>query len=108
MRGSALPRTRRAGTFGEAVWASNLNRALAPANPVATGRDLRERGWVAGFVQPLGQWFAVGGALQILDPDADASEQRALVVVPVDAHYATWTATAAWRWTELDRIVVGC
>ena len=28
------------------------------------------------------------------------------MVVPVDAHYATWTATAAWRWTELDRIVV--
>jgi hypothetical protein len=102
----ALPRLGPLEIFGEAVWASNLDRGLAPADPVATGRDLRERGWVAGFVQPLGQWFAVGGRYDRYDPDADASEQRALVVVPVDAHYATWTATAAWRWTELDRIVV--
>jgi hypothetical protein len=102
----ALPRLGALEIFGEAVWATNLDRGLAPADPVATGRDLRERGWVVGFVQSLGKWFAVGGRYDRYDPDADASEQRALVVVPVDAHYATWTATAAWRWTELDRIVV--
>ena len=76
----ALPRLGPLEIFGEAVWASNLDRGLAPADPVATGRDLRERGWVAGFVQPLGQWFAVGGRYDRYDPDADASEQRALVV----------------------------
>jgi hypothetical protein len=102
----ALPRLGALEIIGEAIWATNLDRGLAPADPVATGRDLRERGWVAGFVQELGKWFAVGGRYDRYDPDADASEQRALVVVPVDAHYATWTATAAWRWTELDRIVV--
>ena len=102
----AVPRLGALEVVGEAIWAINLDRGLAPADPVATGRDLRERGWVAGFVQELGKWFAVGGRYDRYDPDADASEQRALMVVPVDTHYATWTATGAWRWTDLDRIVV--
>jgi hypothetical protein len=27
------------------------------------------------------------------------------VVVPVDATFTAWTATGAWRWRDLDRIV---
>ncbi len=102
----AVPRLGGLELFGEAIWAENLDRALVPADPVATGRDLRERGWVAGFVQELGSAFAIGGRYDTYDPDADASERRALAVVPIDARYTTWTATLAWRWTDLDRITV--
>jgi hypothetical protein len=101
-----LPRLGGLELFGEAMWAANLDRALVPADPISTGRDLRERGWVAGFVQELGAAFALGGRYDTYNPDADASEQRALVVVPVDARYTTWTGTVAWRWTELDRVTV--
>ena len=92
--------------FAEAMWAVNLDRAIAPADPVAAGRDLRERGWVVGFVEELGPHFLVGGRFDTYNPDADAFEQRASAVVPVDATFATWTATVAWRWVDLDRVVL--
>jgi hypothetical protein len=101
----ALPRVGSLEVFGEAMWASNLDRAIVPADPVARGRDVRERGVVAGFVQELGPHFIVGGRFDYYDPDADASEQRAAVVVPVDSSFTAWTATGAWRWRDLDRIV---
>ncbi len=102
----AVPRLGALDLFGEAGWASNLDRGLVPADPVATGRDLRERGWVVGFVQALGAHAAIGARADDYDPDADASELRAVAVVPVDARFTTWTATAAWRWHTLDRITL--
>lgn len=102
----AIPRLGALDLFGEAMWAANLDRALMPADPVAAGRDLRERGFVAGFVQELGAHLAAGGRYDLYDPDADASEQRAATVVPVDARYTAWTATAAWRWADLDRVTL--
>jgi len=101
----ALPRLGALAVFGEVMWAANLDRGLVPADPVATGRDLRERGFVAGLMQELGAHFAVGARFDQYNPDADASEQRAVAVVPIDASFRTWTATAAWRWRALDRIV---
>jgi hypothetical protein len=102
----AVPRLGALDLFGEVIWAVNLDRAIEPADPVAAGRDLRERGWAAGLIQQLGPHLAAGGRYDVYDPDADASERRAIVVVPVDARFTTWTATVAWRWAGLDRIAV--
>jgi hypothetical protein len=102
----AIPRLGTLAVFGEAMWAANLDRSLEPADPVAAGRDLRERGWVAGFVQELGAHAAVGGRYDTYNPDADSSELRAVAVVPIDDSFTTYTATAAWRWSALDRITV--
>ena len=102
----AVPRLGSLDLFGEALWAANLDRALEPADPVATGRDLRERGFVAGFVQQLGGHLAVGARFDEYDPDADAAELRAVAIVPVDARFSAWAATAAWRLSALDRIAV--
>jgi hypothetical protein len=102
----AVPRLGALDLFAEAAWAANLDRALMPADPVAAGRDLRERGFVAGIVQELGAHAAVGGRYDVYDPDADAAEARAAAVVPVDARFITWTATAAWRWAGLDRVTL--
>lgn len=103
---AVLPRLGALDVFAEVMWASNLDRAIEPADPVTTGRDLRERGWVVGMVQSLGAHLAAGARYDFYDPDADASQQRALAVVPVNAAFTTWTATLAWRWNVLDRIVV--
>jgi hypothetical protein len=73
---------------------------------VAAGRDLRERGWVVGLVQAVGGHAAAGARFDSYEPDADASEQRAVAVVPFDASFRTWTGTLAWRWTGLDRVAV--
>ena len=99
-----LPRLGALELFAEADWAVNLDRALEPADPISDGRDLREQGWVVGFVEELGPHFAVGGRFDTYNPDADAFEQRAVAVVPVDMTFNTWTATGAWRWAGLDRI----
>jgi hypothetical protein len=102
----AVPRLGALLVFAEGIWAANLDRALRPADPVATGRDLREWGWVAGAVQELGAHLAAGARYDSYDPDADASELRAVAVVPVDARFTAWTATVAWRWAGLDRVAV--
>jgi hypothetical protein len=99
-----LPRLGALSVFAEAMWAANLDRAVEPADPIATGRDLRERGWVAGLVQELGAHLCLGARYDTYNPDADASEPRAIAVVPVDATFANWTATVAWRWAGLDRV----
>jgi hypothetical protein len=101
-----LPRLGALDLFAEGMWASNLDRGLVPADPVATGRDLRERGFVVGLVQELGAHLAMGARYDAYDPDADASEQRAAAVVPLDETFTAWTATAAWRFVGLDRVAV--
>ena len=49
--GAVLPRLGNSVAFGEVVWAANLDRGLLPADPVTSGRDLREFGWVVGASQ---------------------------------------------------------
>jgi hypothetical protein len=99
-----LPRLGALGVFAEAMWASNLDRGVVPADPVASGRNLRERGWVVGVVQELGPHFAIGARFDSYNPDADAFEAQAATVVPVDASFTTWTGTFGWRWNALDRV----
>jgi hypothetical protein len=102
----AVPKLGALEIFAEADWAENLDRALEPADPLSAGRDLREQGWVVGFVEELGAHLAFGGRFDTYNPDADSFEQRALTVVPVDMTFNTWTATGAWRWAGLDRIAL--
>jgi hypothetical protein len=100
----AVPRLGALGVFAEVMWASNLDRGLVPADPVASGRNLREQGWVVGIVQELGPHFAVGARYDYYNPDADAFQQQAAAVVPFDASFTTWTGTFGWRWNALDRV----
>jgi hypothetical protein len=103
---ATLPRLGALDVFAETMWGSNLDRAVEPADPVATGRDLREHGWAVGVVQALGAHVAAGARYDSYNPDVDASEQRALAVVPVNPAFTAWTATLAWHWNVLDRVVV--
>jgi len=100
----AMPRLGPLGVFAEVMWASNLDRGVVPADPVASGRNLRERGWVVGVIQQLGPHYAIGGRFDYYDPDADAFEVQGASVVPVSASFTTWTGTAAWCWNALDRV----
>ena len=74
---------------GEVVSASNLDRGLEVADPVASGHDLREVGWALGATQEITRWATVGLRYDRYNPDADASAQRGVALVPIDRTYST-------------------
>jgi hypothetical protein len=82
---------------GELTWAMNLDRTVRPADPVATGRDLRDFGWNVGVTQELGAHVELGTRYEYYDPDADDRRAQGGEVVPNDASYSTWAFTLAGR-----------
>ncbi len=89
----AIPRLGTSVVFGEVVWGANLDRGLQPADPVASGRDLREFGWVVGVSQEFTPWVGFGARYDFYNPDVDASRQTPTVLVPKDVSFRTWTFT---------------
>lgn len=85
--------------FVEIVRAQNLDRGIKPADPIATGRDMREFGWQIALTQEIGRFFMVGMRYDQYDPDADASEQRGTNIVPKDDTYSTFALAAGFRYT---------
>lgn len=83
--------------FGEIVRGSNMDRGVLPADPVASGRDLRELGWEIGATQSITRWGAVGVRYDRYDPDADARDQAGVTQVPADRSQSTWAFAAALR-----------
>lgn len=89
----------------EVVSAINLDRGLEVADPVATGRDLREIGWYVGATQELTRWAEIGARYDRYDPDADATQQQGVTLVPVNRSYSTWALMAMARYGN-QRLVV--
>jgi hypothetical protein len=89
---------------GEIVWASNLDRAVQPADPVAAGRDLREFGFYVGATQELTRWAQIGVRYDRYQPDTDASTSVAGTLVPKDASFTTLAIMAMARY-EKARLV---
>jgi len=101
-----LPRLGETSAFGEVVWAGNLDRALVPADPVASGRDVRELGIVSGFTQELGAHLVFGLRYDWYNADLDASTALPVRVVPTSAVFSTMAFVLAWRFSGLDRIAL--
>ncbi|MGC4094540.1 MAG: hypothetical protein QM756_42820 [Polyangiaceae bacterium] len=74
----------------EVVRARNLDRAVVPADPVATGRDLREFGWSLRVSQTLLRHLEVAVRYDSYDPDSDARRAQGGLVVPSDSRFSTW------------------
>ena len=102
----ALPRVGNSVLFGEVVWASNLDRALLPADPIASGRDLREFGWVVGASQEFTSWAAFGVRYDFYNPDVDAYRQTPTVIVPKDVSFRTWTFTVSFGGFAPNRLML--
>ncbi len=84
----------------EIVRASNLDRGIEPADPVGAGRNLREFGWYLGATQEVTAFGLVGIRYDRYNPDQDASEQRAVQVVPRDRSYSTCALLAMLRYDD--------
>jgi hypothetical protein len=82
---------------GEIVRASNLDRGLFVADPVAATHDLRELGWYVGATQEITRWAQIGVRHDTYDPDADAHEREPFALVPRDLSVSTWSFMAAAR-----------
>jgi hypothetical protein len=91
--------------YAELSYASNLDRALQVADPVAALRDLREFGWYVAFTQELTPWAMVGVRYDYYNPDRDANDQRYGAQVVKDPSYTTLAATAAARFPGYARLI---
>lgn len=81
--------------YGEVVAAGNLDRANVIADPVISGRDYRELGYYAAAIHQPAKWAMYGVRFDKYDPDADASELRTGMVVPVNQTMSTLAVTGA-------------
>lgn len=77
--------------FGEIVFASNLDRSLVVADPVQSGLDSREVGYVAGVVQEIGERFVVGLRHDFYDPNADYLDRQAGRLLPASQRIRNWS-----------------
>ena len=82
----------------EVVRALNLDRGLEVADPVAASRDLREVGWYVGATQEITRYAQIGIRYDSYDPDSDASQQRAIQLVPINRRYTTLALMAMLRY----------
>jgi len=89
----------------EVVRALNLDRGLEVADPVAASRDLREIGWYVGATQEITRYGQIGARFDSYNPDSDASQQRAIQVVPASRRYTTLALMAMLRY-ERARLVL--
>jgi hypothetical protein len=103
--GADLPRLGQLFVYGELTYATNLDRNIVIADPVATARDLRELGFYVAATQELTPWAAVGIRYDLYDPDRDANDLRGGVQVPKDSSYSTLAATVAARYPGYGRLI---
>jgi hypothetical protein len=104
--GLAVPRMGSFALFGEVVWASNLDRGLQPADPIGSGRDLREFGWVVGASQEFTTHAALGVRYDYYNPDVDAYRQMPTVLVPKDVSFRTWTFALSFGGMAHNRLTL--
>jgi len=91
--------------FAEAVLATNLDRGLVYADPIATTRDLRHLGFAIGAVQNLGDHAAVGVRYDRYDADRDALEREGVAIVGIDKVFSTLSVMASGRWNDARLLV---
>ena len=77
--------------YGEIFAASNADRGLFVADPIATGADVRELGYYVGFLQDVTRYGVVGFRMDVYNPDADLFDTRVGKRVPANATIHTYS-----------------
>ncbi|MEO8703189.1 MAG: hypothetical protein ABI867_24295 [Kofleriaceae bacterium] len=84
--------------FFEGVLATNLDRGVLYADPVTSGRDLRQAGFAAGVVQDFGRFVTAGVRYDRYNADRDAFEQQGIDVIGVARLFSTLGIMASAHW----------
>jgi len=90
--------------YGELMLATNLDRALFVADPIAAGDDIRELSWYVAVIQDLTEWGFVGLRYDVYDPNSDLVDSRRGQSIPSDASLRTWAPIAGARYPGYGRI----
>ena len=77
--------------YGEVTLASNLDRGLFVADPIATSVDVRELGYYAAFVQEITPYGIAGLRFDTYDPNADFFDKRQGKLVPTSQAIHTFS-----------------
>jgi hypothetical protein len=91
--------------YAEMVAATNLDRGLIYADPIASQRDLRQLGFAVGAVQNLGAHAQIGVRYDRYDADRDAFEREGIDLVGVDKVFSTLSVMATGRWNDARVLV---
>jgi hypothetical protein len=86
--------------FGEVVMATNLDRGIVYADPIALARDVREVGFAVGVVQNLGVHAQAGVRYDRYDADKDASQRLGVDLIGVHEVFSTLSIMAAGSWHD--------
>jgi Phosphate-selective porin O and P len=91
--------------FLEAALATNLDRGLVYADPVAASRDLRQLGFAIGAMQELGAYVQIGARYDRYDADRDAMDREGAALINVHKVFSTVAVMATARWNDARVIV---
>jgi hypothetical protein len=90
-----LPHQLKTSLAAEFYLASDLDRAIFPADPkAATNRSFREFGYYLSLIQEFGRW-QLGVRYDTYNPDQDSNKNAKGSPVPTDASYSTLAVAAA-------------
>ena len=90
--------------FAEGTVASNLDRGLYPADPVFLGRNLRETGVVAGFLQEATRFGLVGFRVDSYNPDSDFFDPRRGTPMVTSQNITTFSPLVGAVWPGRGRL----
>lgn len=91
--------------FAEAVLATNLDRGLVYADPIALSRDQRHLGFVLGVVQGLGTHASIGVRYDRYNADRDVIERSGVMFVGAEKMFSTLGVMATARWNDARFLV---
>jgi hypothetical protein len=77
--------------YGEVTLASNLDRGLFVADPIATSVDVRELSYYAAFVQEITPYALAGLRFDTYDPNADFFDRRQGKLIPTSQAIHTFS-----------------
>ena len=80
--------------YGELTLATNLDRAVFPSDPVATGADVRQLGFYVAAVQEVTRWALVGFRYDYYDANSDFLVTRRGRFVPASLAVQTFSPVA--------------
>jgi len=86
--------------FFEIAAATNLDRGVIYADPIAASRKLRQLGFATGAVQDVGPYLQLGARFDRYDADRDAIDREGVDLVNIHKVFSTLAVMAAVRWSD--------